>query len=398
MFRSGRFALCLLAILLAACGAFPNSTPQSMRNRNPNGAYAYAEWLRALGYKVVSIEGTPGTNDFKVPDGVDAVVMLRTASDLSGEDAETLYDFVDGGGTLLVHATRRIETLEDWFDYLDVRTLTPRYTGTLTVMPYALPEFSGSLDITSTCEVDTYLEIDEDAQPADALPLLTSSSGEALMLSMQQYAGRVVAFTPPCIFTNTGLEDETAARLTRSLLADVPPGGTIAFDEYHLNFRSALADNGNRRRPSSQRLEVDLSWPALFNTPWGLALLLGTALCMFALALGGRRFGPPIPLMRDVHPRTGAEFVRAMAALYRRNGKRSVPLTHLKHRLKRGLGARHAVEPDLPDDEFLRVLLRARPELAREPLRALLADLADEDCDDATLITLARRVAVALDQ
>lgn len=392
-----RLVACVLGLLLAACGAFPNSIPQSMRNRNPNGAYAYAEWLRALGYKVVSIEGTPGTNDFKVPEGVDAVVMLRTASDLSKEDAETLYNFVDGGGTLLVHATRRIETLEDWFDYLDVRTLTPRYTGTLSVVPHALPGFGGLLDITSMCEVDTYLEIDEDAEPEDALPLLTSSSGETLMLMMQQYAGRVVAFTPPCIFTNAGLEDETAARLTRSLLADVPPGGTIAFDEYHLNFRSALAGNGRSTRPSSsQRFEVDLSWPALFNTPWGLALLLGTALCMFALALGGRRFGPPIPLTRDVHPRTGAEFVRAMAALYRRNGKRSVPLTHLKHRLKRGLGARHAVEPDLPDDEYLRVLLRARPELAREPLRALLADLADEDCDDATLITLARKVDAAL--
>jgi hypothetical protein len=218
------------------------------------------------------------------------------------------------------------------------------------------------------------------------------------MISFRRGQGRVVMSTIPCIFFNESLEDNVAALLARDLLRDLPAGSVIAFDEYHLNPRYVPPSPRQAPGPVSRDFSVGLRMPQLFDTPWGIALVLGFLLGFGYLLLNGRRFGRPVPLLRDIKPRAGAEYVHAMAGLYRRAGTQDVVMDHLKQRLKRGLGARLGIEPDLDNEDFVRALQRAGAVVDANALRALLFDLSNQRDEKPDLVSLAQRTYTLLDQ
>jgi hypothetical protein len=109
--------------------------------------------------------------------------------------------------------------------------------------------------------------------------------------------------------------------------------------------------------------------------------------------VGGRRFGKPVPLPEHIARRTTAEYIHALANLKRGAGRRQAVLAHYKDRLKRHLGHVYGVDPSLPDRPFVLELSAYRPELDKESLSRLLADLSRRDVSERDMVRLAEEAA-----
>jgi hypothetical protein len=170
----------------------------------------------------------------------------------------------------------------------------------------------------------------------------------------------VTVLSTPYPLSNEGLAAADNAALALNLVAGLPPGARIAFDEYHHGFV----------RGGARSL-----WRLLLEHYWGWALIYAVLVGYLYLLLRGRRFGRPLVPVAAPRRSVG-EYVASLATLYRRAGQRGYVADRLADQLKRDLAAALGVSPRLPDDAFAEAVAAQRASAPR-PLAAVLTRLRD---------------------
>ena len=330
--------------LLVTLVLLPPSTerlpPLSVYSAEPGGGRALRLWLDALGYDVATIENSP----YRVPSGTATVLLLAPTRPVGPGALDELERWVREGGTLVVAADGLLGGVVLGRFGLGLRAL-PSTVAT------AVPVSGSGLLDPAVGEVT--VNAAEELVPAAEMTVWLAGGGDGERVFggvVPLGAGRVVALSAPAALSNRALHRADNARLALSV---VGPGsrGSVVFDELHHGFGVA-----------EPRSLVTL----LLDRAWGRAALYAGLLVLAYLALRGRRFGRPRPILVS-RGRSLAEYVTSLASLYRAGGKRGWVAEHFRHRLRRDLAAGIGLPADAPDDQ---IVARARA-LGRDPSAAL---------------------------
>ena len=380
MAKIGRpLGLSLLFLLLLVVGllvqppaAYPVYDPDS---NGPDGLLLLAEWLEEMGYAV----DTTGTGNFAF-EQADLLFLYPGAGRFGRSEGDRLVDWVEEGGTLVLVDTRDAELL-DLFDFsLTGGRSTPRLTQLQPLLPQASAAITGT-------NFARRLRLPDDSR---FVALLAEDAAQARPAAavLGQGLGWVWLLSEDFTLTNQRLtESRSSAQIVPALLRDVPDGGQIRFDTYHL--RESTADEPGQIGSLQE-------WA--YTTPTGWATLFLFGLGVLFLLLQGRRLGPPIQTVTQGRRREAAEFVVAMAGLQRRARVRESVARHHIQRLKERLGRPWQIPADLPDSLFLARLAEANPEMDEErmaSLRGLLAELSSAPDENRLVALVQRAVEVA---
>ena len=345
--------------------------PLRRESTSPSGAKALYEWLQALDFEV----STQRLARYEIPDDVGAVLMLQPSTFVTQRELDNLQPWLEAGGSLIVAGSNQFaESVTAYFEF-DQSFYFESETQQIAPMTLAMQDeirwISAEIDPTATFDPDrddfvTHLAVDE--QPV----VVSFSVGD----------GTVVLSTLWEPFSNSGLQRDGNPELVLNLLGLVEVDGAIWFDEFHHGDRATI-------------LEDEIVGPGAWvrQTRLGQAVLYSIALAYVVLLWQGRRFGRPVPLPDTTVRRAPLEYITAIANMNRRAGNRQAILNDYRLRLKKQLGARHRIDPALPDSEYLAILRVARPELDINAVDALLRRLRDMSISEADLVTLATDVS-----
>jgi len=357
----------ILALLLLVIGTAPpaqNDDPSS-RVAGRVGTLALYTWLGDLGFNVHRISGQFGTS------ATDVLVIVDPRSPISDTDADAVMQSLAHGGDLILAVSPQSQVqAEALLLRLRVSLSTPRPAGTsVPAQPIDAGSRVHSVPMATGSAID----------PAPYLtPLLSQSGVLTAVAERVAGAGRAYVLASPFPLSNDGLRDADSSTLVLSLL-ERARGGAIGFDEYHHGEISAAADGA----------------AAVFESPLGLALLLGVAAVVAFLALSGRRLGRPLPAGDPALVPTTASYITAMAGLYARSRDRGAVAARYAEELRQRLSPGPAGDRGPGGDEALVTALEAvRPELAGDAAALLrrARALAAAAPDAAALLGLARDV------
>lgn len=361
------FLLLVVGLLVQPPSAYPVYDPDS---NGPDGLLLLAEWLGEMGYAV----DTTGTGNFAF-EQADLLFVYPGAGRFGRAEGDRLVDWVEEGGTLVLVDTRDAELL----DVFDFSLTGGRSTPRLTQLQPLLPE--ASVAITGT-NFARRLRLPDDSRFVALLAEDATQTRTAAAV-LGQGLGWVWLLSEDFTLTNQRLtESRSSAQIVPALLRDVPFGGQIRFDTYHL--QESAADKPGQIGSLQE-------WA--YTTPTGWATLFLFGLGALFLLLQGRRLGPPIQTVTQGRRREAAEFVVAMAGLQRRARVRESVARHHIQRLKERLGRPWQIPADLPDSLFLARLAEANSEMDEErmgSLRGLLAELSAAP-DEARLVALVQK-------
>lgn len=354
----------VLGGLLLARWAPAAPTPISTRSDARDGALALRLWLQASGYEVRPFNRAPD---------LPAYDAIFTQGRRTGTPAQmdALVEWVRGGGLLIVGGgfslpfSDRVASGQHISVY-NAFDITGFSVGTNSGSFLTAPTLtSPPMDIITLADAATL----ESANPA-----LTVHAAEAaervFVASLDIGRGRAWFVGSDYPFTNEGLQTNDNAALILNMIAGLPPGAVIGFDERLGDDTLTLA-----------------GW--LWGTSPGRGILLFFALTFAYLALRGRRLGAAIPLPEDRLLREPAEYVRAMANLYRRSGQQGVLLNHYHQQLRRRLINRYGLDASLDDDALVEAVARRDPALDTAALHDLLRRLAASSASEPLLIRAA---------
>lgn len=311
----------------------------------PDGLLVLRQWLEAMGYTVTT---NPGSS-FAIPAGTDLLFVYPNQESYNESDAQQLSDWVAAGHTLIIVAVDDPVLEKEWgvvqsSDFGFGPSISARQAQPL------FPELPAWLH-----HVGTGIYLDSRDAPG-AVEAVINERGKALAVVQTRGSGIVWHTSRSLTFTNDAFADSQARTiddlqsdtmaLLPALLRTVPESGTIAFDTYHM-FGPELPAN-------KKQVESIRDW--LYLTPGGWATLFVGVVLLLYLTLQGVRLGPPIPTVQELRRREAAEFVRAMAGLYRQAHLQDTVAHHHKHRFKVALGKPFHLRADLPDGEFLKRL------------------------------------------
>jgi hypothetical protein len=330
----------------------------------PKGTLALSQWLEAEGYGVERVRAFPFSGS-----GLAALfVIVPNEKEFTSDEANDVVTFVERGGTLIFATEGGFSTdaLERALEF-SVRggktgggeTATP-LGPTLGRPPVRTIAFKGDAVVAPTI-------------PSDVRFLTRAASANGTVVAtMTRGAGRIHILSGPYALTNEGLPREDNLALVQNLLAGLPAGATLGFDEFHHGYGlgSSIADRALR-------------------SPWGWTLFYLAALTFVALALNGRRFGRPLPAP-PVPPQAPAAYARALGNRWHERKQYTFAQAHTAERLKHGLAAAFGIDPALDDVAFGDALALRRPDLAID-CAVLLTDLRIEAKNDATLVSQMRR-------
>ncbi len=297
LFVAGSIAIQLLTPV-ANDSALPSGTTLSAA---PSGALALSHWLEAEGY------GVSRVREFPLPGastGLDALIVITPNNkEFTKEDAASVRAFVEGGGTLIL-ASQRYDGTFALREALGITIDTGKATSAKTATPVGPtlarpPVRTIALDSAATVAPSV---------PSDAafLPRAANASG-TVVATVTRGAGRVHIIAGGHPLSNAGLPEEDNLALVQNLLAGLPVGARIGFDEYHHGY--GLGNNIADRA---------------LRSPWGWTLLYLALLAFVAFALNGRRFGRPLPAP-PVPPQAPAPYARALADRWRERCSPSSP-------------------------------------------------------------------------
>lgn len=353
-------SLVLIAILsaLTVLTTSPSEVPSlSVRSDKADGAMALQRWLQRSGYQVHEVLSL----DEQLA-SMKVLFILEPIMIYSDSDIRLIHDWVQKGNTLIVSGSPYAvnDLLQPYQLSLDYPVLETEPIAA------AAPTFLHPNFNKATIEAAYTVRTDRD----EAVPHLFIGDIPILM-SLQEEKGHVWVSGSPIPFTNRGIRDEGNAKILANLLASVPSNASIGFDE---------AAHGY-----GDETEIDFNgW--LFTTPPGWGILLIVAITILYLALRGRRFGRAIPLPDDRLRRESGEYIRAMAALFRRSGERSEMLKHYERQLRRRLSERFGLDPKLPSTDLVKMVVYHDPNVDEAGFRELLARLRRPNVSEAELV------------
>lgn len=304
-----------------------------------NPLYLLREALRADGVQAQSRQRLQLPDH--LPAARDTIVILDDPRGLPASDVDTLLDWVDGGGHLLVTAPRvrgRLGVPRDW--ELLQRLGVDLYEDSAGCMPFQLP---GEQSHVEFCGATRF------SLPDDEPDIAWGDFADGFVLArLQRGDGTVDVVASMDFMLNGSLNDAPHVALTRQLLAPNYGQGTI-----HLIYAT--------RMPPLWRLLLERAWRV-----W-LPLLLALAAWLW---MRTQRFGPlrPAPALAR----------RALLEHVRASGEHLYRYGHA--------GALHAAARDA----FLQRLRR------RDPLAAALEGDAQAEAIAACLDMSARDVSHAL--
>lgn len=410
------FALALLVGVLAVLMLRASSRGEfaedfSTYKSEPDGARALFLLAQQAGLPVArrhvdfeAIEGTPELvllgieGDVPEKDGEPDGGVARDRWErgrLGKYETEALLEAVDRGGTLIYAVTRDHPFLGDLGitftpaeDHLS-RVITPFSPTPLTEGVHTLQgRISGYL-APSQAVAAAPIDNKKDKKPkkakqapvaaaaVDALPVLIDRhhGDQAVALLIRRGAGRILVVSAPTLAANREIAQDDAARFWLNALTDLQPrNGGIEFDEYHHGFTGERSIMGYASR---------------YGLQWAIAQgIFALGLWSFAL----RRFGQVQESVEETQ-RAGADYLLAMARIYRLGGHRG----HAAQALVRGaLRSLQGLTPLGRRGDVAQVAASldamGQNELAHE-LRAIDARARSGDLDDAALLSLARRAA-----
>ncbi|NDJ60708.1 MAG: DUF4350 domain-containing protein [Chloroflexi bacterium] len=330
--------------------------PLSARSEQRNGVLALRLWLEESGYVVRTYTDTVRLDD------LDLLFVLNPPTPYTDVRAADVRKWIERGGQLiLADASSRSRQLRS--------VLGIGFGGfSIDNTPNALTLPMLQSPTIERIPVRQYYEIS--TAPERAVVHLADES-RAILLSFAVGSGLVWVSGTSYPFTNMGLQSGDSPALILNMLAGIPPGAVIGFDEVlQLENPPTL-----------------LAW--LFNSPPGLGIMLSFALTMTFLALRGRRFGRAVPLPEDRLLRDPVEYIQAIANLYRRSGQRAVILAHYKAQLKRQLCERYGLRPTMSDDALIETIASRNPATDVAELRDLFRRLSAERVSEQELVSAA---------
>ena len=368
----GVVALLLLVLLGVALTEQEEAMPDySTISTETRGARALWLWTQELGYDTVDARAFLFTGP---PPEADVALILEPALRLGDADWLVLDEWVNNGGTLIVAG-----------DELNTRLAFSRYGLNLTFFglggtagvqlpSLAAPPIVEPLNL----QAFSYFEPEAD-EVLDSMVVHVAQDDRPIIVSLAQGEGRLILSSTAYPFTNVGLRTAGNAQLVRNLLATAVPSGLIWFNDWHHGLRGAI-DPGELSGP--------IDW--LRFTSGGQAVLYTAVLLFVAILLSGRAFGRPVPLPSAIRRRAPLEYINAIANLNRRAGH-SYPVQIQYHQqIKRTLGRRYRLDPNLPDDEYLHQLAAYDSNLDLDQLTTLLVRLRQRDLSQADLLELAQ--------
>lgn len=367
----GLFLLLLVLGTIAAVQQLQQQdegAPLSMFSSAPNGARALRLWLESLDYQVSNAVAS----DFHIPVEADVALMLEPLTAVTEAEWQAIDAWVDAGGTLVLAGSQfsSLPALRHFeFNVAPVFSSEPARAAQSPLLDNPpLPE-------TLAVAGNLYLQ----SRRTDFTVHLAVEEGP-LLVSFARGQGLVILTTAVFPFSNAGLKEAGNAEPVLNLVTAASEPQLIWFDEWHHGMRE-----------QQRNLTGPGAW--ISRTPVGRALLYSAAVIFIALLLGGRGFGRPVPLARDSSRRGPMAYITAVANLNRRAGHRQAVLQQFHQRLKRDLGVRYRLSPDLADDDFVRQLAQYNPNLDADALRQLLARLRQAKVTENELVQLAAEVA-----
>jgi hypothetical protein len=369
-------ALALLVVLMASIllqGEEQTPEPFDPTSAAPTGLRALWLWLEALGY---TVEGNDGAV-FGIPPESALLFVYPNRQFYSEGEAEQVRRWVEAGGTLvLVGLALPEDALRIRFPIENGPPVTALFANVDQQQPL-LPDLAEPIALTANVPT-----LDLRDAPT-AISVLATRDGQTTLALQPLGDGVIWYLSLYHSLTNEQLRDPNQATIVPALLRNVPDGGRIVFDTYHL-FGPNLA----------AALEIRSLQDWLYGTALGWATIFVTVVTLLFLALQGVRLGPPLPTREELRRREAAEFVMAMANLLRRGQQRAFVASHHKRRLKRALGRALTISPALADEAFLRQVQQVDDRLSAEEKQQLTAifQTLTGTIDEATLIKTVSQV------
>lgn len=390
-------AVALVVLVVAGIAIYGGQsgppTPYASDSAASDGTLALYRWVTALGFNARRLDATP-----RPAADVRALFVLEPRAAFPASEAAATLRWVRNGGTLVL--------LEDGGDatlpaalHVSIRSLStvpglpifsanPAPYGAAPVQPLlAHPPLRG-LNVTVTSGVY--------GTAPGVVPVLGSGGLRApdaragsrvarpdaanpVLVYERIGRGRVYAGSTPAVVTNGLIAVGDNRQLVPNLLAGIPPGAGVGFDDYHLVVHPVAA-------PAPATLGQ-----ALVSTGWGRALLYALALVGAYVVLTGRRMGRPLRGVPE-RGRSLAEYVVSMAAIFRRAGLRTRVLAlwqdDLRHNLAGTGGVRARSDQDIVDEAARRANLTPQ-----EQAEALILLRSRDGLDEAALVELCGRIA-----
>ena len=349
--------------------AVPETLPYLASSTSPEGTAALYRWLDELGY--------PTSNEaldlFSLPPTAEIIFLLNPSQRITDGEWETLNNWVNEGGTLVVAGTQ--SSASAVFGRLDFRPIALE-EGDQPV--WLAAPFAPAPDQPAPLTANRAW-VGLESTRTDFVPLYTTAEAP-IAVWLPQGQGQWLLSTAVYPFTNAGLAEGDNGRFVLTLFNLVQKGQPIWFDEWHHGQRNTA--------------EIPLTGPGdwLRQTNMGQALLYVGLLLFVGLGLSGRRFGRAIPLPRDNRRRAPIEYITAIANLNRRTGQRQATQAHYHARLKRTLGKTYRVNPTLPDEAYVAELGRYHPALDSTALLTLLQRLKNQYPTETELLQIAQEV------
>lgn len=381
--RDSWLAIGLLLVLIAIMALVAATQQQNQQAQNlpnlttlssgPSGALALKRWLQKLNYKVSEEK----SSIYSLPLNTKIIFVLEPIG-MTDKELDTLDDWVKKGGTLIAAGEIYFRgTAKHYkFDLEEFTAEPPKYTlqtpllqnpllkDSIPARPYETFAASAYLVPTRSSYV-TYLAADE----------------KPVLVSFTIGSGRVILSSITHPFTNAGLKQPGNPELLLNLLGLSEKQGQVWFDEWHHGIRGA--DPSETGGPEN--------W--LRNTPLGRSVFFVAVVTFLALLFGGRGFGRPVPLPRELRRRGALEHVSAMANLSRLAGHRAPVLREYYQHLKRTLGRRYRLDPTLPDDQYVAKLTGYNPAIDGSALFNLLQRLQKTKISENELVSTAAEAA-----
>ncbi|MGH2458975.1 MAG: DUF4350 domain-containing protein [Chloroflexota bacterium] len=362
--------LALLAAVLAvtaavAPGRAADSTTfpaLSIHSDAADGARALDLWLSDLGYAATPIEYQP----FAIDPTARLLFVLEPDDSLSTGQVRMILDWVRRGGRLVLVSDQDNPLYEQLGVRVAPRDPPLRHASPLQPLFRSPPVHRVAVDAATTLRF---------SRPSWVPSLGGPSSGSDVIAAEARLGGGLIFVSSAVdLFSNDGLAAADNWAVVANLLAPLPPGSTVVFDEYH----HGLTESGTLGA-------------LLVRKPWGWAIIY-LAIVLFAyVAASGRRFGRALGSDSIGIRRARGEYVATLAVLLHQGRDQEWLRKTYLAQVRRSLGTRFGVRTDQPAREFVSELSERRPgaEDLGQPLRQLESRV---DPGEAEVVALMARL------